>query len=62
MPRCARIGECPKRAIAKGVKMGRPSKMRPRQIKNALRCCDAGEPMPWEIARSYNVNNSTIWR
>ena len=52
----ARTGEGRKRAIAKGVKMGRPLKMTPHQIKEALRRRDAGEPMR-EIARSYNVKS-----
>ena len=53
----ARTGEGRKRAIAKGVKMGRPPKMTPHQIKEALRRRDAGEPMR-EIARSYNVSTA----
>ena len=57
----ARTGEGRKRAIAKGVKMGRPPKMTPHQVKEALRRRDAGEPMR-EIARSYNVSHSTISR
>ncbi len=57
----ARTGEGRKRAIANGVKMGRPPKMTPHQVKEALRRRDAGEPMR-EIARSYNVSHSTISR
>src|SRR3954471_23895944 len=57
----ARTGEGRKRAIARGVKMGRPPKMTPHQIKEALRRRDAGEPMR-DIARSYNVSHSTISR
>jgi len=57
----ARTGEGRKRAIAKGVKMGRPPKMTPHQIREALRRRDAGEPMR-DIARSYNVSHSTIPR
>ena len=57
----ARTGEGRKRAIAKGVRMGRPPKMTPHQIKEALRRRDAGEPMR-DIARSYNVSHSTISR
>ncbi len=52
----ARTGEGRKRAIARGVKMGRPPKMTPHQIKEALRRRDAGEPMR-DIARSYNVSH-----
>ena len=57
----ARTGEGRKLAMAQGVKMGRPPKMTPHQIKEALRRRDAGEPMR-EIARSYNVSHSTISR
>jgi DNA invertase Pin-like site-specific DNA recombinase len=57
----ARTGEGRARAKARGVRMGRPPKMTPRQIKEALRRRDNGEPMR-EIARSYNVSHSTIWR
>ncbi len=57
----ARTAEGRKRAIAKGVKMGRPPKMTPHQIKEPLRRRDAGEPLR-DIARSYNVSHSTISR
>jgi DNA invertase Pin-like site-specific DNA recombinase len=57
----ARTGEGRKRAIANGVRMGRPPKMTPHQVKEALCRRDAGEPMR-EIARSYNVSHSTISR
>jgi DNA invertase Pin-like site-specific DNA recombinase len=57
----ARTGEGRERAKARGVKMGRPPKMTPHQIKEALNRRDAGEPMR-DIARSYNVSHSTISR
>ncbi len=57
----ARTGEGRKRAIAKGVKMGRPPKLTPHQIKEALRRREEGEPLR-DIARSYNVSHSTISR
>jgi len=57
----ARTGEGRARAVARGVKMGRKPKMTPHQIKEALRRRDAGETTR-EIARSYNVHNSTISR
>jgi DNA invertase Pin-like site-specific DNA recombinase len=57
----ARTGEGRERAKARGVKMGRPPKMTPHQMKEALRRRDAGEPMR-DIARSYNVSHSTISR
>jgi DNA invertase Pin-like site-specific DNA recombinase len=57
----ARTGEGRKRAVERGVKMGRPPKMTPPQIKKALRRRDAGEPMR-DIAKSYDVSHSTISR
>jgi DNA invertase Pin-like site-specific DNA recombinase len=54
-------GEGRERAKARGVKMGRPPKLTPHQVKEALRRRDAGEPMR-NIARSYNVSHSTISR
>jgi DNA invertase Pin-like site-specific DNA recombinase len=57
----ARTGEGRARAKAQGVKMGRPPKLTPHQIKEALRRRDNGEPMR-DIARSYNVSHSTISR
>jgi DNA invertase Pin-like site-specific DNA recombinase len=56
-----RTGEGRARAKARGVKMGRPPKLTPHQIKEALRRRDAGEPMR-DIARTYNVSHSTISR
>jgi DNA invertase Pin-like site-specific DNA recombinase len=58
---CARTGEGRERAKARGVKMGRPPKLTPHQIKEALRRRDEGEPMR-DIARSYAVSHSTISR
>jgi DNA invertase Pin-like site-specific DNA recombinase len=57
----ARTGEGRAGAKARGVKMGRPPKLTPHQIKEALRRRDNGEPMR-EIATSYNVSHSTISR
>lgn len=56
-----RTGEGRARAKASGVKMGRPPKMTPDQISEALDRRDAGEPMR-DIARTYNVSHSTISR
>jgi DNA invertase Pin-like site-specific DNA recombinase len=56
-----RTGEGRARAKARGVKMGRPPKMTPHQIKEALNRRDGGEPMR-DIARAYNVSHSTISR
>jgi DNA invertase Pin-like site-specific DNA recombinase len=55
----ARTGEGRERAKARGVKMGRKPKLTPHQRKEALRRRDEGEPIR-EIARTYNVHNSTI--
>jgi DNA invertase Pin-like site-specific DNA recombinase len=57
----ARTGEGRERAKARGVKMGRPPKLTPHQIKEALHRRDAGEAMT-DIAKSYNVSHSTISR
>jgi DNA invertase Pin-like site-specific DNA recombinase len=57
----ARTGEGRARAKARGVKMGRPPKLTPHQVKEALCRRDAGEPMR-DIARTYNVSHSTISR
>jgi DNA invertase Pin-like site-specific DNA recombinase len=57
----ARTGEGRKRAIARGVKMGRKPKLTPHQMKEAIRRRHAGEPQR-DIARSYNVSHSTISR
>jgi DNA invertase Pin-like site-specific DNA recombinase len=47
--------------VARGVKMGRKPKLTPHQKKEALRRRDQGEAVR-EIARTYNVHNSTISR
>ncbi len=57
----ARTGEGRARAKARGVKMGRKPKLTPHQQAEAVRRREAGEPIR-EIARSYNVHNSTISR
>ncbi len=57
----ARTGEGRKRAVARGVKMGRKPKLTPHQKKEALKRRDRGEAVR-EIARTYNVSHSTISR
>jgi DNA invertase Pin-like site-specific DNA recombinase len=57
----ARTSEGRERAKARGVKMGRKPKLTPHQKQEILRRKDNGEAMR-EIARSYNVHNSTISR
>ena len=56
-----RTSEGRARAVARGVKMGRKPKLTPRQRKEALKRRDQGDPVR-EIARRYNVHNSTISR
>ncbi len=56
-----RTGEGRERAKARGVKMGRKPKLTPHQKQEILRRKENGEAVR-EIARSYNVHNSTISR
>jgi DNA invertase Pin-like site-specific DNA recombinase len=58
----ARTSEGRERAKAQGVKMGRPPKLTPHQIKEAIRRRDKGEETLAEIGRSYNVSGWTIAR
>ena len=57
----SRTGEGRARAKARGVKMGRKPKLTPHQQAEAVKRREAGEPIR-EIARTYNVHNSTISR
>jgi DNA invertase Pin-like site-specific DNA recombinase len=57
----ARTAEGRERAKERGVKMGRKPKLTPHQIKEALRRRENGEAIR-QIARTYNVHNSTISR
>ena len=57
----ARTGEGRERAKARGVKMGRKPKLTPHQQAEAIKRREAGEPIR-EIARTYDVHNSTISR
>jgi DNA invertase Pin-like site-specific DNA recombinase len=57
----SRTGEGRERAKARGVKMGRRPKLTPHQQAEAIKRREAGEPIR-EIARTYNVHNSTISR
>ena len=56
-----RTGEGRERAKARGIKMGRKPKLTPHQQAEAIKRREAGEPIR-EIARTYNVHNSTISR
>ncbi len=47
------------RAVARGVKMGRPPTLPPYQQKEAIRRRDNDAPM-CDIARTFNVSHSTI--
>jgi DNA invertase Pin-like site-specific DNA recombinase len=57
----SRTGEGRARAKARGVKMGRKPKLTGHQRAEAIRRKENGEAVR-EIARSYNVHNSTISR
>jgi DNA invertase Pin-like site-specific DNA recombinase len=57
----ARTGEGRKRAQARGIKFGRPSKLSAHQQREALARLDAGETQA-DIARSYGVAHTTIGR
>ena len=54
-----RVGR--ERAKTRGVKMGRKPKLTLHQQAEAIKRREAGEPIR-EIARAYNVHNSTISR
>jgi DNA invertase Pin-like site-specific DNA recombinase len=57
-----RTSEGRERAKAQGVRMGRPPKLTPHQIKEAVRRRERGDETLADIARSYNVSHSTISR
>jgi len=57
----ARTSEGRVRAVAMGVKMGRPRKLNQTQAYEALTRVRAGEKLE-EVARSFNVSGSTISR
>jgi DNA invertase Pin-like site-specific DNA recombinase len=57
----SRTSEGRDRPKARGVKMGRTPKLTPHQRAEAIRRKNSGEAVR-EIARSYNVHNSTISR
>jgi DNA invertase Pin-like site-specific DNA recombinase len=58
----ARTGEGRARAVARGVKMGRPPKLTPHQQKEAIKHRDQREETLADIGRSYNVSAATISR
>src|SRR5215467_2267538 len=57
----ARTGEGRARAKARGVHMGRPSKLNRHQQREAMERRAAGESLT-DIARSYGVSHTTIMR
>jgi DNA invertase Pin-like site-specific DNA recombinase len=57
----ARTGEGRKRAQARGVKFGRPSKLNAHQRKEAIARMRNGETQA-DIARTYGVDATTIGR
>jgi DNA invertase Pin-like site-specific DNA recombinase len=57
----ARTAEGRERAKARGVKLGRRPKLTPHQRQEVIKRRASGEPIR-DIARSYNVHNSTISR
>jgi DNA invertase Pin-like site-specific DNA recombinase len=56
-----RTGKGRARAVARGVKMGRPPKLTPHQQREAIKRRERGEALT-EIGRSYNVSAATISR
>jgi len=57
----SRTGEGRKRAMARGVRFGRPPKLTQHQRQEAVARLEAGETQT-DIARSYNVDATTIGR
>lgn len=51
-----------RRAVARGVKLGRKPKLTPHQQKEAIARRDRGEETLAEIGRNYNVSHRTISR
>jgi DNA invertase Pin-like site-specific DNA recombinase len=58
----ARTGEGRARAVANGVKLGRKPALTPHQQREAKQRRESGKETLREIARTYNVHNSTISR
>jgi len=57
-----RTGEGRIRAKARGVHMGRPSKLTPSQRREGLRALAAGEATQADLVRRFNVSKSTVSR
>ena len=58
----ARTGEGRARAKTRGVQMGRPSKLTRHQKRDALEALAEGSATQADLARRYNVSQSTISR
>ena len=58
----ARTGEGRVRAKARGVHMGRPSKLTPHQKREALKALADGTATQADLARRFNLSSSTISR
>jgi DNA invertase Pin-like site-specific DNA recombinase len=58
----ARTGEGRKRAKERGVHMGRPSKLTTHQKRDALKALTDGTASQADLARRFNVSQSTISR
>jgi DNA invertase Pin-like site-specific DNA recombinase/predicted nucleotidyltransferase len=58
----ARTGEGRVRAKARGVHMGRPSKLTPHQKREALKALAGGIATQADLARRFNLSSSTISR
>lgn len=58
----ARTGEGRQRARARGQHMGRPPKLTPRQEREALRALAEGAVTQADLARRFNLSQSTISR
>jgi DNA invertase Pin-like site-specific DNA recombinase len=58
----ARTSEGRRRAMARGVRFGRPSKLNEHQRQEAIARLKAGDETQADIARSYGVDGTTIGR
>jgi DNA invertase Pin-like site-specific DNA recombinase len=58
----ARTGEGRKRAKERGVQMGRPAKLTTHQKRDALKALTDGTASQADLARRFNVSQSTISR
>ncbi len=58
----ARTSEGRERAIARGVRMGRPPKLTPHQKREALTALADGAATQADLARQFNISQSTVSR